>query len=230
MSQFTRLLMPIALAVACATQPPMSRLADAPIDFVDGTRLLAPVFYVYTRDEVVNASFDPGMTRTWPQELLSLGVTDADITDGSEIYAQTYCWRNSVRTRCGDYMAHVPAELRGRIKVSSEDPSTGQWTYHVVEIELERTPSGKLAGRVVGIDLPSGHPDSGTCRFEMLEASSLLGALLMVAPPTGGWFQCDNLESRGWIERVVEDQPPITPMSGRDRDNYLREFVKPPTR
>jgi hypothetical protein len=207
---------------------------SAPPGFVEGTRVLAQATRGYTRQEILTGSRDGVVTATWQEKLVSVGIPDADITDGSEILAQTYCYGASGSSGCnreGLYMAHVAPELRSTLDFyyTPEHPEGGQ-EGDLVEIELRRTPSGMLVGFVVAVYRDQ--DDLRDCRWKHLVtggAGAAMGALLGGGSPVGHWVECDGLAAEGWIERAVPGAAPITPLSGRDADNYVREWIKLPS-
>jgi len=108
-------------------------LENAPADFVEHSRELAVQWTEYKRAEILTPTSNPELTATWRQELLSIGVTDAEITDGSEIYGYTYCWLERNGADCGNYMAHVDTSLQGQLhfvveRSTNESPTTLEHT------------------------------------------------------------------------------------------------------
>jgi len=62
---------------------------DAPKDFVAGTRVLAEVIRIVPRQSVV---YEEYLFGGWRDTLISVGYSDSDIVDGSEIIAWAYCY------------------------------------------------------------------------------------------------------------------------------------------
>lgn len=237
-SRFALVLL-VGLSAGCAgsgAAPTVtSRLEDAPSAFVEGTRVLAVVYGEYTREEIFTPTIDLPLTSAWRQELNGIGVTDADIADGSEIYASSFFWSMRSRFDVGDYMAHVDATLQGKLhyafpRSKTEIPKRMEQGGDIAEIELSRTASGKLAGRVVAIYREQGAWRD--CRIERVSTAApaaLLKGVLNMSIPVGGWIECDGLEAEGWVARPVEGQPLVTPLEGRAANNVVREWIKLPT-
>ncbi|MDA1076762.1 MAG: hypothetical protein O3A63_18720 [Proteobacteria bacterium] len=201
------ILLPALLNFGCAAQSGWET-QTAPADFVNGSRILAELVLVTTREEAISAG---GLMEGWRSKLLEAGYMDEDIVDGSEVTAWTYCygWNSgvSICAHHGHYVAHVPAELRGHLQ--GDPDNNWETSGDLVEIELTRTPSGYLVGTVVGVVRKA--TDWSPCRKTSLklisETSAALATLAGVGPAQGMWIERDNLESEGWIRRPVVGAP-----------------------
>jgi hypothetical protein len=175
---------------------------SAPADFVDGSRVLAEVVFIATRENVLSNN---GLMQGLRDKLISAGYTDNDIVDGSEVTVSSYCYRwNSGGPTCthhGHYVAHVPAELREGLHGISGFRTAGD----LVEIELVKTPNGYLVGNVVAVYRKS--EDWSPCRAASLQQTAVMATLLGVGPPKATWIECENIESEGWIRRPVLGAP-----------------------
>lgn len=195
------ILMTAGLLSGCG---PMSAFSwatkDAPKDFVAGTRVLAEVIHIVPRQSVVHEEYLFG---GWRDTLISVGYSDSDIVDGSEIIAWAYCYgHNSGVGLCahhGHYLAHVPEQLRTDMH-SYSNVGNGD----LIEIELFAADSGRLVGKVVGVYRE--WDDWQDCREASLEVKHrwMYAAL---GPPQARWIECDNLESDGWLRSPVRAAP-----------------------
>ncbi len=177
-------------------------------DFPDGLRILGEVIMVTSRAEALSGN---GLMKGWRDKLISAGYTDDDIVDGSEVTVWAYCYgHNSGVPLCahhGHYVAHVPEALRAELRgdPDSESESSGD----LVEVELTRTPSGALVGKVISVYRKSG--DWSPCRDAYLQrggASAALMTMSGVGPPRANWIECDALiEQDGWTRRPVPAAP-----------------------
>jgi hypothetical protein len=189
--------------------------------FVDGTRILAELVLITTREQAISAG---GLMEGWRDKLLDVGYTDDEIVDGSEVTVVSYCYgHNSGVRQCahhGHYVAHVPIELREGLSVNDDgNPDT---IGDLVEIELAKTSTGHLVGKIVGVYRSA--KDWGDCRFEFLETGSLSSAVSIlggVGPPHALWIECDSAESNGWVRRPVRGAP-------RSATSLVSEWVKLP--
>jgi hypothetical protein len=187
--------------------------------FVDGTRILGEVGWAYTRDEVL-AEKDPYVPG-WRTKLLSIGFTDAEIVNGSEVSVHTFCYAWDMAVPCrhrGVYLAHVNPNLQG--KVASR---RGRLHGELVEIELRKTPSNDLAGVVVAIYRKG--DDWQDCRGKNLGDMGIF-KYSPSGPPNGAWIDCDGLEKEGWVQRVVRSAPSSDP--NKPPLIYVHEWIKLP--
>ncbi len=177
-------------------------------NLVSGTRILAEVAGVYTRDEILNPSRDQKAphkwyTAGWYTKLLEAGYKDSDVVDGSEVSAETSCYAHNARVGCRHiswYMAHVGSELRGQLR-----PAQTYGRGDIVEIELRTTPSNKLVGLVTRVH--RNHDDWRDCQIRGLETSALF-LLSPMGPPVGRWLDCADLENEeGWARVHVPGAP-----------------------
>lgn len=89
------------------------------------------------------------------------------------------------------------------------------WAYcyghngDLVEIELTRTPSGALVGKVIAVYRKSA--DWAPCRdayLQLGDAYSVMTTLAGVGPPRANWIECDaEAENDGWIRRPIPGAP-----------------------
>lgn len=193
----------------------------APEDFVAGTRVLGELILSATREQALGGE---GIFREWKQKLAELGYTDADIVDGSEATVWAYCYgHNSGVPLCahhGHYIVHLPPELREGLTFNDNgDTST---PGDLVEIELVKTPSGKIVGKWGGVYRSAA--DWGDCRSESLQRGALsttMSVLSGVGPPRALWIECANAAADGWLRRPVRGAPPSAPTP-------VSEWVKVP--
>jgi len=170
--------------------------------FVDGTRVLAILAEKFARDRILQEGW---VARNWYPRLLEAGYRDADIADGSEISAMSYCYGHNARVGCkhqGLFFAHVPQELRDRL-VAGEAGNVSVLN-DILEIELRMLPSKQLFGVVKRIYRPAGA--WGDCRVKLL-ATSAAYALSPYGPPVGLWLVCDGLQREGWFGMHVRGAP-----------------------
>jgi hypothetical protein len=214
----------LALGGCAASMDWQTEKADP--GFVDGTRILAQAAVLYTRDQIlagkreVNSQTDR-IPERWREKLLSVGFSDADIVDGSELGSQTYCYAFDTVITCrhrGIYLAHVDPSLQGKINLQT------RWTRgDIVEIELRKTPSNDLVGVVVATYRKF---DSWQdCRMEDLGDMGIL-KYSPYGPWNAGWLECDGLEERGWSPRIVRSAPYSDPNKPPVR--HVREWIKLP--
>jgi hypothetical protein len=180
---------------------------SASSDFVDGTRVLAEVVMIATRHQVISNDFgnDDSLAT-----LISAGYTDNDIVDGSVVTVWSYCFGHNsgvhICRHTGHYIAHVPLELREGLQDSPAWDTTGD----LVEVELTKTPTGYLVGKVVTVYRKS--EDWSPCRRAEYQPTSELSnaflSLTTVGPPRAIWIECENLEGEGWVRRPVRGAPP----------------------
>lgn len=135
--------------------------------FPDGLRILGEVIMVASREEALSGR---GLMKGWREKLISAGYEDEDIVDGSQATIWAYCYgHNSGVPLCahhGHYVAHIPSDLRAGLHgdPDSHPDSSGD----LVEVELTRTPSGALVGRVLAVYRQSGNWTP--CRDAYLES------------------------------------------------------------
>jgi hypothetical protein len=177
-------------------------------DFIDGTRIIGEVILIATRDQVLEGK---GLMSGWSDKLLSVGFTDEDIVNGSEVTVWTYCfgWNSGVDlcAHSGHYVAHVSPQLIEDLQLNS-DEATGT-SGDLVEVELVRSPEGYLIGKVVAVFQRT--EDWGPCREARYQPTSETSAALLtlsgVGPPQGLWIECEGLESAGWTRQPVRGAP-----------------------
>lgn len=196
------------LLAGCATSGDWQTETAGP-DFENGTRVLGELILQATREQVVA---NEGLMRGWREKLLEAGYTNEDIVDGSEVTVFAFCYgHNSGVPLCahhGHFVAHVPVELRDGLHFDDDsDPAT---SGDLVEVELQRTASGKIVGTLVGVYRSA--EDWSPCRSANLErgavASTIL-ALSSVGPPRAMWIECEaSIENDGWVRRPVPGAPP----------------------
>lgn len=195
------------LTTGCASIPDWDT-KSASSDFVDGTRVLAEVVLIATRHQVISNDFGTDGSLAM---LISAGYTDNDIVDGSEVTVWSYCFGHNsgvhICRHTGHYIAHVPLELREGLQASPAWDTTGD----LVEVELTKTPTGYLVGKVVTVYRKS--EDWSPCRRAEYQPTSelsnvLLSTLTTVGPPRAKWIECENLEGEGWVRRPVRGAPP----------------------
>ncbi|HKW38357.1 MAG TPA: hypothetical protein VJO54_11155 [Burkholderiales bacterium] len=209
--------------------------------FVDRTRILAMVIVVYSRNEIatgkrerysyvqgktVEGASDPFIEK-WREKLLSAGFADAEIADGSELRAQTFCYAWDMAIPCrhrGYYLAHVNPPLQGKLRSLVESRRGGMQTADLVEIELRKTPTDDLVGVVVGIYRK--YDDFRDCRVENLGDMGMF-KYSPSGPPNGSWLECDGLEKEGWTQRIVRSAPSSNP-NNPPPHKYVREWIKLP--
>lgn len=200
-------LLVLLLAAGCASQSGWET-QSATSDHVDGTRILAEVVLVTTREQVLA---NQGLMKGWRNKLLDAGYSDSDIVDGSEVTVWSYCygWNSGVPicAHHGHYVAHVPAELREGLQ--GDPDSDWETSGDLVEVELTSTRSGYLVGKVVALYRKA--DDWSPCRKTSLQQRSDLGSALSllagVGPPRAMWIECDSDNSAGWIRRPVRGAP-----------------------
>jgi hypothetical protein len=207
--KFSHTILPILLLflAGCASVTGAWETQFASTDFVDGTRVLAEVILVATRDQVIAPT--KGLLYGWRDKLIAAGYTDNDIVDGSEVTMWSYCYgHNSGVSICahnGYYVAHVPLKLREGLQGFYSWETNGD----LVEVELTKTATGHLVGNVVSVYRKSG--DWGTCRRTNLQQTSETYSTLMtiagVGPARAIWIECGNMESEGWVRRPVLRAP-----------------------
>jgi hypothetical protein len=191
------------ITAGCASQSGWETQSASP-EFVNGTRILAEVVMITTRDESLS---NKGLFSGWQEKLKSAGYTDNDIVDGSEVSLWSYCygWNSGVSTCAhhGHYVAHVPKELRGKLKAVIN--VTGETSGDLVEVELNKTPTGHIVGKVVSLFRKSG--DWSPCHKTSLqlisEASALLSTLVGIGPARAEWIECEEPNAEGWIRRPI---------------------------
>lgn len=193
--------------------------------FVDGTRVLAIVAEKFTRNKVIQEGW---VSRHWHPRLMEAGFLDADIADGSEISAMSFCYGHNSRVGCkhqGLYFAHVSPELRDQLTVV--EPGKVGPEHDILEIELRLLPSEKLFGVVKQV-----YRDAnawGDCRIKFL-ANSKMYALSPSGPPVGIWLTCDGLEKEGWHGVSVRGAP-LPSGTDEGESANMREWRKlPPPR
>ena len=209
------------LAGGCASLSSWETEA-APDDFVDGTRILAELVLITTREQALTGG---GLMEGWRDKLVDVGYSDADIVDGSEVTVVSYCYgHNSGVRQCahhGHYVAHVPVELREGLSIN--DDGNSETVGDLVEVELVKATTGHLVGRIVGVYRKA--EDWGDCRFEFLETGSLSTTLSIiggVGPPHALWIECASAVSDGWVRRPVLGAP-------LSATTLVSEWVKLPT-
>lgn len=170
--------------------------------FVDGTRVLAILAEKFPRDKITQQGW---IQNNWYPRLIEAGYGDADIVDGSEVSAMSYCYGHNSRVGCkhqGLYFAHVPRELRDQL-ISGEAGNVSD-KNDIIEIELRLLPSKLLFGLVRRIYR---HANAwGDCRPKFL-ANSKMYALSPYGPPIGLWLVCDSLQKDGWLGFDVRGAP-----------------------
>lgn len=195
------------LTAGCASQSGWET-QSSPGDFANGTRILAEVVLVTTREQVLA---NQGLMRGWREKLVSAGYFDSDIVDGSEVTVWSYCygWNSGVPicAHHGHYVAHVPLEVRDGLQGDSD--SEWDTSGDLVEVELTKTQSGHLVGKVVSVYRK--FDDWTPCRKTSLQQRSELGSVMSslagIGPPRAMWIECDDTESEGWIRRPVRGAP-----------------------
>jgi len=207
-SSFSRVLVMLwsISAVGCASVSSW-QTESAPDDFVDGTRILAELVLIATREQALTGG---GLMEGWHDKLLAVGYSDSDIVDGSEVTVVSYCYgHNSGVPQCahhGHYVAHVPVELRDGLTIN--DDGNSETVGDLVEVELTKTAAGQLVGKIVRVHRKA--EDWGDCRFEFLQTGALSSTLLTigsVGPPRAFWIECASAESDGWLRRPVRGAP-----------------------
>ena len=186
-------------AQATQTEAEFMHLAT---DFVDGTTVLAILAEKFSRDKVIRPGW---VNKNWYPRLQEAGYADADIVDGSEISALSYCYGHNSKSGCshqGLYFAHVPPPLRDQLQVGNVGNVSDR--NDIVEIELRMLPSKLLIGVVKRIYRHAN--DWGSCRAKFLSSSKMY-ALSPVGPPIGLWIVCDGLEDDGWNGLSVRGAP-----------------------
>lgn len=180
----------------------------ATADFVESTHILGELVLSAPRSVVLSGE---GLFRGWRELLLESGYSDSDIVDGSEATVWAFCYgHNSGVPLCahqGHYLVHIPAEFREGLKFDEEGAL--DTPGDLVEIELVKTPSGKIAGKWVGVYRRSTEWDD--CRIEWLNrstASSVMATLGGVGPARAQWLECEYAADDGWIRRPVAGAPP----------------------
>jgi hypothetical protein len=207
MKNYRNLFLLSFLLTGCASNSGWETQVAKP-DFVQGTRILAEVVLVTTREEVLA---NQGMVYGWKDKLISAGYTDNDIVDGSEVTLWTYCYAwNSGVSRCahhGHYVAHVPPALRGRLKGVPDD--TSETSGDLVEVELIKTTEGHLVGAVVDIyrKAEDWSPCYQTSLQQISELNSVLTTLAGVGPARAIWIECENIQNEEWVRRPVMGAP-----------------------
>ena len=190
--------------------------------FVDGTRVLAILAEKFTRDKVIQEGW---VSRQWHPRLMEAGYQDADIADGSEISAMSFCYGHNSRVGCkhqGVYFARVPPELRDQLAVV--EPGKVGPDKDILEIELRLLPSKRLFGVVRQV-----YRDAnawGDCRLKSL-ANSKMYALSPYGPPVGVWLTCDGLEKEGWYGVRVRGAP-LPSGTDEGESANIREWRKLP--
>jgi len=177
-------------------------------EFEEGIHILGELVLSMTRDQALSGD---GMLQGWKGKLHDLGYTDADIVDGSGATVWAYCYgHNSGVPLCahhGHYVVHIPQEFRSVLNF--EDDGNADTPGDLVEIELVKTTSGQIVGKLVSVY--RGAADWGDCRIRSLANSSLSNAVLTlsgVGPPRAIWIECDSAGADGWIRRPVRGAPP----------------------
>ena len=193
----------VVLTGGCATTSGWET-QSAGADFPNGVRVLGEAVLLPTREQVIA---NEGLLNGWRDKLLEAGYRDEDLVDGSEVTVWAYCygWNSGVPlcAHHGHYVAHIPPELRGQLTVN--DDGNPETAGDLLDVELTRTPSGQIVGRLISIYRRSA--DWGPCRQARLEQESLLASLAGVGPPRAAWIECDNVESDGWVRRPVPGAP-----------------------
>lgn len=197
----------LLITAGCASQSGWETQSASP-EFVNGTRILAEVVMITTRDESLS---NKGLLLGWRDKLISAGYTDNDIVDGSEITIFTYCygWNSgvSICAHHGHYVAHVPVELQGKLKGDLD--ATWSTSGDLVEVELNKTPKGYIVGKVVRLFRKS--DDWSPCRKVSLEqvseASVVLSTLAGIGPARAMWIECDESNAGGWTRRPILHGP-----------------------
>jgi hypothetical protein len=221
-------LVTLAVTLLGCAERQIKETEDAPPGFVNGTLVLAEVGGVITRETI----FHPPSTGDWThlsalrEKLLAIGYADADIVDGSEVGARTFCYAHNSKVGCrhwGVYAAHVPPELRKKLTFSLEHNQKVRAQGDLIEIELRETPAQQLVGTVVAIYRKSG--DWGNCRWATLDYKGL-AETSPFGPPIAMWLECGGLVAEGWVKRRIPGSPPSGP--GGSPDRYVHEWIKIP--
>jgi hypothetical protein len=177
--------------------------------FVPGTHVLAEVTLAAPAQAVQRGK---GLFKGWKSKLLAAGYSEADILDGSEISAWSFCYaHNGIVGQCanhGQFLAHVPEELRANLR-ATQDSTPGD----LVDIELSLTPKGDLVGLVKSVY--RGAADWRDCKVEFLKPTTSKLLTLTQGPPEGIWLECPSVEADGWIRHPVigapfNDGPPVS--------------------
>jgi hypothetical protein len=209
----------------CSFAPRIKQSEQAPENFVERTRILAEVTGTYTRTQILQPKQSWTGVETWHARMLSVGFTDADIVDGSEVSASTYCYAHNSNVGCrhqGLYFAHVPSALQGQLSARWENGVQVRQHGDIVEIELQQTPSNDLVGVVVAVYRK--YDSWASCRWERLNYEGFVPSPF--GSPIGMWLDCDELEKEGWQKRRVAHAPPPGPLNAPDR--FIHEWIKLP--
>jgi hypothetical protein len=204
------------LVLACSLTTSCSQMSgwqteSASTDYRDNTRVLAELIVFATRDEVMAADSNRPWSvlwEHWPERLSAAGYSDADIVDGSEAVAWSYCFAyNNTVPLCshyGYYPIHIPLEFRDNLAVHNDgDPNT---QGDLVEIQLVRVADGSLVGKVVDVYRRSN--DWSPCRTQRREGKGSVTGNAAYGRPQGWWIECEGIESDGWIRQPVDGTPP----------------------
>ena len=112
-------------------------------------------------------------------------------------------------------------ELRDGLSI--DDDGNSETVGDLVEVELVKTTTGHLVGKIVSVYRKA--EDWGDCRFEFLETGSLSTTLSIiggVGPPHALWIECASAVSDGWLRRPVLGAP-------LSATTLVSEWVKLPT-
>lgn len=158
-----------------------SNMSIVPKNFIDGTIVLAAATDGYTRQSIVEESIDKEFIAGWYKKLLSSGVNDSEIVDGSEIGAMTYLESMEGIERSSFYLAHIPKNYQGKVHEGD-----------IIEVELRSTKSNELIGLVINIFRK--YDNWGDCYWNKWH----YGGTILPSNLNAAWLDCKDIEKYGW--------------------------------
>lgn len=187
---YSFILLFIILNIFSGCSPIRSNMSIVPKNFIDGTIVLAVATDGYTRQSIVEESVDRDFFAGWYKKLLSSGVDDNEIVDGSEIGAITYVESIEGRKRSSFYLAHIPKIFQGKVHEGD-----------IIEVELRTTKSNELIGLVVNVFRKYDNWDD--CYWNKWH----YGGTILPSNINATWLDCKDLEKYGWEKVEVAGGP-----------------------